>query len=70
MHKSSCNDVASESFAFYAPNPPYCTQTHVLGRFGPFRYYTNFGAKQAELGQLMRKLVQRSRVGIFRNERT
>jgi hypothetical protein len=41
-----------------------------LGRFGPFRYYTNFKAKQDELVRLMHKIVQRSRVGIFRNERT
>jgi hypothetical protein len=34
-----------------------------------FRYCTNFGAKRAELVQLMHKFVQRSRIGIVRNER-
>jgi hypothetical protein len=41
-----------------------------LGRFGPFRYCTNFGAKRAELMSLMHKFVQRCRVRIFRNKRT
>jgi hypothetical protein len=45
-------------------------QTHVLGRFGPSHYCTNFEAKYAKLVQLMPKFVQRSRVGIFHNERT
>jgi hypothetical protein len=44
-------------------------QTQVLERFGPFRYSTKVGAKRAELEQLMHKFVQRSRVGIFTNER-
>ena len=34
---------------------------------GPFGYLTELGAKRAELVQ---KFVPRSRVGIFRNERT
>jgi hypothetical protein len=54
----------SEFFAKRA-DPPYWTQTHVLGRFRPFHYCTNFDAKQAELVQLMQ-----SRVGICHNERT
>jgi hypothetical protein len=41
-----------------------------LWRFRPFRYCKNFGAKRAEQVQLMHKFVQRSCVGIFRNERT
>jgi hypothetical protein len=45
-------------------------QTHVLGRFGPFHYYTNFSGKQAKLVSLMHKIVQRRCVGIFRIERT
>jgi hypothetical protein len=59
-----------EFFATNAPDPPYCTQTHVLGRFGPFRYSPNFGAKRAEPLRLIQKFVQRSRVGIFRKDRT
>ena len=38
-----------------------------LGAFGPFGCLTKLGAKRAELVQ---KFVTRSRVGIFRNERT
>jgi hypothetical protein len=30
------------------PIHPIGSQTKVLGRFGPFRYYTNFSAKQVE----------------------
>jgi hypothetical protein len=40
-------------------------QTHILGRSGPFRYCTNFGANQADLGSLMHKFIQRCRVGLF-----
>jgi len=36
----------------------------------PFCYCMKLGANQAELLQLMQKFVQRSRVGIFRNEGT
>jgi hypothetical protein len=36
-----------------APGPHYWTQTHVLGRFGPFHYYNNFDAKRAELVRLV-----------------
>jgi hypothetical protein len=49
---------------------PIGLQTHVSGRFGPFRYCTNFGAKWAELVPLMQKFVQPNHVGIFQNERT
>jgi hypothetical protein len=39
-------------------------------RFGPFHHRTKIDAKRVELVQLVHKFVQRSRVGIFRNERT
>jgi hypothetical protein len=45
-------------------------QTHVLVRFVMFICYMNFGAKQAELMQLMHKFMPQSRVGIFCNKRT
>ena len=47
------------------PIHPTRSQTHVLGRFGPFRYCTNFDAIRAEMVRFMHKFVQRSRVGIF-----
>jgi hypothetical protein len=47
------------------PIHPIGPQTHVLGRFGPFRYYMNFGVEWAEVLQLMHKFMPRSRVGIF-----
>ena len=37
---------------------------------GSFCYYIKLDAKQGKLVQLMQKFVQRSHVGIFRNERT
>ena len=37
---------------------------------GSFRNYMKLGAKWGELVQLMQKFVPRSRIGIFRNERT
>ena len=40
---------------------------YYLGAFGTVWFLTEFGAKRAELVQ---KFVPRSRVGIFRNERT
>jgi hypothetical protein len=43
-------------------------KTHVLGRFGPFRYCTKVNAKLAELVPLTHKFAKQSRVGIFRNE--
>jgi hypothetical protein len=45
-------------------------KTHVLGRFGPFRYCTKLDAKLAKLALLTLKFAKRSWVGIFRNERT
>jgi hypothetical protein len=45
-------------------------KTHVLARFGPFRYCMKFDAKLAELALLMQKIAKQSGVGIFHNERT
>jgi hypothetical protein len=45
-------------------------KTHVLGRFGPFRYCTKVDAKLAELVPLTHKFAKWSHVGNFRNERT
>ena len=57
-----------------APDPTYSTLNLHFGAFstvsvhsGPFGFLTKLGAKRAELVQ---KFVQRSRVEIFRNERT
>ena len=57
-----------------ASDPPYRTLNcrfaafrTILVDLGPFGCLTKLGAKRAELVQ---KLVPRSRVGIFRNERT
>src|SRR6185312_11217114 len=57
-----------------APDPPHWTQISCFGAFhtiwvhlGPFGCLTKLGAKRAELVQTF---VPRSRVGIFRNERT
>jgi hypothetical protein len=52
------------------PIHPIGPQTHVLGRFGPFLYGTNFAAKWVELVPLKHKFVQLNHVWIFRNERT
>jgi hypothetical protein len=52
------------------PIHPIGPQIDILGRIGPFRYCTNFGAKRAEQVQLMYKFVPESHVGIFCNERT
>ena len=41
--------------------------SYYLGAFGSFGCLTKLGAKRAELVQ---KFVPRSRIGIFRNERT
>ena len=72
--KSSSHEVASEFFATNAPNPPYRNLNRRFGAFrtiwvhlGPFGCLTELGAKRAELVQ---KIVTRSRVGIFRKERT
>jgi hypothetical protein len=45
-------------------------KTHVLTRFGPFRYCTKLDAKRAELAPLTHKFAKWSCVGSFRNERT
>jgi hypothetical protein len=47
------------------PIHPIAHQTHVLVRFGLFHYCTNFGAKRAELVQLMHMFMPRSHVCIF-----
>ena len=43
---------------------------NVCVHLGPSRYCVKLGANRAELVQLMKKFVQRSRVRIFRNEGT
>jgi hypothetical protein len=45
-------------------------KTHVLERFGPFRYCMKVDAKLAELVPLTHKFAKQSSVIIFRNERT
>src|SRR6185312_3989158 len=72
--KSSCHEVASECFATNAPDPPHLALNWRFGAFrtiwvhpGPFSYLMKLDGKRAELVQ---KFVPRSRVGIFRNERT
>src|SRR6185437_2710566 len=72
--KSSCHEVVSEFFATNAPDPPHWTLNRGFCAFhticvhsGPFGCLTKLGAKRAELVQ---NFVPRSRVGIFRNERT
>ena len=72
--KSSCHEGASEFFTPNTPDPPHWTLNFRFGAFrtiwvhsGPFGCLTKLGAKRAELVQ---KFVPRSRVGIFRNERT
>ena len=49
------------------PKPTFWCVSYYLGHSGPFGCLTKLGAKQAELVQ---KFVPRSRVRIFRNERT
>jgi hypothetical protein len=49
---------------------PSGTKTHVLGRFGPFRYCRKVDAKLAELALLTPKFAKRSCFGNLRNERT
>jgi len=72
--KSSCHEVASEFFATNTPDTPHWTLKLRFGAFhtiwvhsGPFGCLMKLRAKRAELVQ---KFVPRSRVGIFRNERT
>jgi hypothetical protein len=68
--KNSTKEVMLKFFLTNAPDPPHRTLTHVLVPFRPFRHYTKIDAKWAELVQLLHKLVQRSHVRIFWNERT
>ena len=71
--KSSGHEVMSEFFANNTPDPPYWPLPHVSVRFVLFGciwdsllcYNTQF-----QMGKLVQKFVPRSRVGIFRNERT
>ena len=72
--KSSCHEVLSEFFTMNAPDPTHGTLNSCFGVFctiwmhlGPFGCFSKLSAKQAELVQ---KFVSRSRVKIFRNERT
>ena len=74
LYKSSCHEVASEFFVTNTPDTPHLTLKLHFGAFhtiwvhsGPFVCLTKLGSKWAELVQ---KFVPRSRVGIFRNERT
>jgi hypothetical protein len=45
-------------------------KTHILSHFGPFHYRTKVDAKLAELVQLTHMFAKKSRIRIFRNERT
>src|SRR6185369_2483039 len=72
--KSSCHEVTSEFFATNAPVPPHWTLNSCFGAFhtilmhlGPFGWLAKLDGKRAVL---MQKFVPRSRVRIFRNERT
>ena len=49
------------------PKLMFWCDSYYLSEFGPFGCHTNLGAKWAELVQ---KFVPRSRIRIFRNERT
>jgi len=73
----SCNEVAAEFLATKVFDPCHWTLTSCSGVFrnvwvhlGPSRYCVKLGANRAELVQLMKKFVKRSRVRIFRNEGT
>src|SRR6185312_5129056 len=72
--KCSCHKVALEFFATNAHDPPHWTLNSCFGVFRTiwvhlvsFGYLTKLGAKWAEVVQ---KFVPRSRIRIFRNERT
>ena len=72
--KNSCHEVTSGFFATNAPDPPHWTLNSCFGMFhtilmhlGPFGWLAKLDEKRAEL---MRKFVPRSRVRMFRNERT
>ena len=67
----------SEFFATNAPDSPHWNLNSCFGVFctlwfhlGLFCCLTKLGAKREEMVQLMQKFVPRSRVGIFRNERS
>jgi hypothetical protein len=62
----SCRNLSQRMHPIHPIGP----QTHILQHFGPFCYCMNFGAKRAELLQLMHKFVPHSHVRIFHNERT
>jgi hypothetical protein len=46
------------------------SKTHVLGHFGPFRYYMKVDAEPAELALLTSKFAKRSCIKKFCNDRT
>ena len=67
----------SEFFATNAPDPPHWTLNTCFAAFHtfsvcfrPFDYYTNLGAKQVKLVQLVQKFVPQRRVRILRNKCT
>jgi hypothetical protein len=62
----SCWNFSQRTHPIYLIVP----QTHVLVHFRLFHYCTNFGAKWAQLLQLVHKFMQWSRVRIIRIERT
>ena len=73
----SCHKVVSEFFATNAPDPTRWSLNSCFGasrsvwvHFGLFHYCTKLGTKWAELVQLMHMFLPRSRIRIFRNERT
>ena len=66
-----------EFFATNTPDPHHWTLKTCFGVFlsvwvhlEPFLYCTKLAVKRAKLVQLMQKFVPRSRVRIFRNERS
>jgi hypothetical protein len=67
---SSLIKVASEFLATNVPDPLYWTQTHVLGRFGPFRSCMKIDVILTEQVPLMHKFAKEGLVRIFCNERT
>ena len=76
MH-TLCHEVASDFFTIDTPDPPHWNLNSCIAaicsiwvHFGLFRYCMKLGAKQAELEQLMQKIVPRSRIGIFGSEQT
>jgi len=69
-----CHEVASIFFKTNAPDPPHWTLNSCFGAFrtiwvhlGLLSCLMELGAKRSELVQ---KFVPRSRVGVFRNDRT